>query len=270
MTPIQFLKSRNWKITLPSGKEILFPELATYSDKFFYLNAAGDGVVFVAPSNGGTTPNSKKSRCELREMRGDGTLASWATTSGTHSMEWEIAVNRLPVGKRHCVIGQIHGGDDDVTVVRLEDNTLWITDDDETHGYNIGPYQLGERIRLGFFVQNGIIRYAINGAPLPYTQTKKKSRCYFKVGAYSQKDTDPDQPDDDFAQVTLFSAQVCHDGVCSGNDLALPVDPPVDPPVPTDLAARVAALEALTFVLAADSQRHQRRFAALAAALAEK
>jgi hypothetical protein len=49
-----------------------------------------------------------------------------------------------------------------------------------------------------------------------------------------------------------------------------PVDPPVDPPVPTDLAARVAALEALTFVLAADSQRHQRRFAALAAALAEK
>jgi len=48
------------------------------------------------------------------------------------------------------------------------------------------------------------------------------------------------------------------------------VDPPVDPPVTTDLAARVAALEALTFVLAADSQRHQRRFAALAAALAEK
>lgn len=262
MNPMQFLNSQNWKITLPSGKEILFPELATYSDKFFYMNAAGSGVVFVAPSNGATTPNSKKSRCELREMRSDGKLASWSTTSGVHSMEWELAVNQLPVGKRHCVIGQIHGGDDDVTVIRLEDSTLWITDDDETHGYKLGEYQLGTRIRLGFFVQNGLIRYAYNGNPVAYTQAKKMRGCYFRVGAYSQKDADGKLPDDDLAHVTLFSVRVCHDGVCSGGASL----PPVDPPPTEDLAAAVAALQRQMDALAAAVAAQEKRWAALAAA----
>lgn len=262
MTPMQFLNSQNWKLTLPSGKEILFPALAAHSDKFFHMNDAGDGVIFIAPSNGGTTPNSRKSRCELREMRADGKLASWSTTSGVHSMEWEIAVHQLPVDKRHCVIGQIHGGDDDVTVVRLEDSTLWITDDDETHGYNLGPYQLGERIHLGFFVQNGVIRYAYNGNPVRYTQAKKKRNCYFKVGAYSQKDTDPALPDDDLAQVTLFSVVICHDGVCTGGSDG---PPPVDPP-DGDLAAAVAALQAEVAALRAWQAGQDARWAALAKA----
>jgi hypothetical protein len=85
----------NWKLTLPvdaSGKlqgkaaEVKQPMLSTYRSEWFYLNAAGDGYTFVAPTIGATTSSKTKNiRAEWRQMNGD-KLAAWSSTVGRNTM----------------------------------------------------------------------------------------------------------------------------------------------------------------------------------------
>lgn len=260
---------RNWKLTLPTGRdgkptEIKQPALATYTGPHFHINDTNDGVVFVAPADGFTTQNSRNPRSELREMTANGAInASWSSTVGAHSMEVELVVDEFQRGsKPHVVIAQIHDGKDDVCAFRLEGNVtgdrslgkLWITNGDTTHGHGVAEVRLGQRIRVGFHVQNGIIRFAFNGAPVAYEQKKAVTGCYFKTGCYNQSGGIVTRfPDGsaDFAQVTIYVLDVAH------SDVVKPVDPPVVGDDIAQLRAEVAALKADT----------ERRFAALKAAL---
>lgn len=262
--PMDVIASKNWKINIPlrGAPEIVQPKLATYSSEWFHLNEAGDGVVFHCPTNGGTTPNSKNPRSELREMRDDGNdEAEWNSSTGQHSMIVDLMVTELPAGsKPHCVLAQIHGGDgdDDLTVFRLEGNTsgdrnvgkLWITSGDNTHAHHAADIRLGTRYQLGFHVDNGTISYSYNGFAIPYKQTnKKKSGCYFKAGAYNQAGGVGDP--NGYAEVVLYAVQVCHNGVCEGRPpgvIIVPGEPPpVEPPTPgvdlTEALRRITALE---------------------------
>lgn len=267
MNPMQLLGG-NWKLTLPVGTpgkptEIKSPALATYLSEWFHPTADGDGVRFVAPTDGVTTKNSRNPRSELRELNADGTLAAWSSTEGVHSMEVELAVDALPIGSKPVVvIAQIHDANDDVTVFRFEGSTgdrsvgmLWITDGNNSHGCMVNMLRLGQRFRIGFFVQNGVIRYAFNGEPVDYEQRKAVTGCYFKTGSYCQSGGNVTKLRDgraDFASVIIYQLTVSHGGiVSSGDDIA-------------KLRADVAALEAALQRLAADTGR---RFAALKAAL---
>lgn len=272
MQPIDIIGA-NWKLTLPIGKpgkptEVKQPALATYTDAYFFPNVTGDGVTFVAPTDGVTTQNSKNPRSELREMEANGVVtASWSSTIGAHSMEVELTVDELPRGnKPHVVIAQIHDKNDDVCVFRLEGNVtgdrslgkLWITDGNSTHGYGVAEVRLGQRIQVGFHVQNGIIRFAFNGAPVPYEQKKAVTGCYFKAGCYNQSGGIVTRfPDGsaDFAQVTIYNLIVVH------SDVVKPVDPPLPPDV---FAARLAALESSFYKFVEESDK---RLAAIRAAL---
>lgn len=252
--PLDIIASSDWKLTLPlkNAPEIVQPKLALYTSEWFHLNSTGDGVVFMARTDGGTTPNSKNPRSELREMRDDGAdEAEWNSGSGAHSMVVDLMVTALPIGsKPHVVIAQIHDASDDMTAFRLEGSSLWITDGDATHGRLItNSYVLGTRILVGFHIDTGIVTYTFNGKPIPYTQIKKKAGCYFKTGAYNQAGgiiTKLPDGKADFAEVVIYSVQVCHDGVCEGN---APGAPPIDPPPPpddgdlADALRRIAALE---------------------------
>lgn len=282
--PMDVVASKNWKINIPlrGAPEIVQPKLATYSSEWFHLNEAGDGVVFYCPTNGGTTPNSKNPRSELREMRDDGAdEAEWSTSTGQHSMIIDLMVTELPAGtKPHVVIGQIHGGDDDLTVFRLEGNTsgdrnvgkLWITSGDNTHAHHAADIRLGTRHQLGFHVDNGTISYSYNGFAIPYKQTnKKKSSCYFKVGAYNQAGGVGDP--NGYAEVVLYSVQVCHNGVCEGRPpgvIIVPGEPPVEPPTTPDLAELRQQMNSLTLRIAATEQDLARLRAGLGAAALEK
>src|SRR5882757_390357 len=160
--PSQVLDLTNWKITLPTGSsgsptEILQPALASFADpNYFYANTAGNGVVFTAPCGGVTTSGSGYPRSELREMTSNGTaLASWSTTSGTHTMEITEAITHLPVVKPQVVAGQIHGASDDVLVCRLEGADLFF-DENGVHGPSMTTsYQLGTVFTVKFVAQNG-------------------------------------------------------------------------------------------------------------------
>lgn len=260
--PMDIIASKNWKINIPTSgaPEIVQPKLATYTSEWFHLNDAGDGVVFYCPTSGGTTPNSKNPRSELREMRDDGAdEAEWNSGSGTHSMVVDLMVTQLPAGsKLHCVIAQIHDSGDDMTVFRLEGSSLWITDGDKTHGHLVtGDYKLGTRIQIGFHINAGVVTYTFNGKTVPYTQTRKRSGCYFKTGAYNQAGGVGDPAGK--AEVVLYSVQVCHDGQCFGNAPGViivpgeppPTEPPTTPPA-NELAQQVAALVQRTTALEHD------------------
>jgi hypothetical protein len=88
--PGQLLDLTDWKLTLPTGQEgkpeeIVQPALSSFTDEFFRLNEARDGVVFTATAGGVTTSGSSYPRSELREMNGQ-ELASWSNTTGTHTL----------------------------------------------------------------------------------------------------------------------------------------------------------------------------------------
>lgn len=205
-----------WKLTLPvvvNGKvqEIPPPALSIYSDK--YWTPQPDGYLCRTWHGGGTTSGSSNPRTELRELNADGSLASWSTTKGTHTMTVVTQVNRLTKVKPHVVLAQIHDDQDDVTVWRLEGSKLYITKGDNPHAFQVRDnVALGEVLSLGFDVSAGVVRYRLGGQVLDYALTAKTSSCYFRCGLYLQSNpkTAPGESTDEYAEVVLHAATVVH------------------------------------------------------------
>jgi hypothetical protein len=226
--PSDVLDLSDWKVTLPIGgdedpTEILQPDLDSYShDPFFTVTEAGDAVQFRSPVNGVTTGGSSYPRSELREMEsGGGDEIEWSSTSGTHTMTVEEAFTHLPEEKPHLVGAQIHGGDDDVTALRLEGSELWITEGDETHHHLItDSYELGTVFEIKYVVSGGEIEVYYNGE-LQTTLEHSDSTNYFKTGAYTQANCENSSPcsDDNYGEVNIYGLDVTHgDGSGDGGD----------------------------------------------------
>ena len=223
--PSAVIDLTDWKLNIPVAgrngfsKEIVQPELNTYADDYFHVNAAGDAVVFRAHANGVTTKGSTYPRSELREMQNGGAdKASWSIASGggTHTMLITQAVTHLPTQKPHVVVGQIHDADDDVIVFRLENKKLFID-----HNGTAGPvltsnYQLGTKFTVKFVAGGGAVRCYYNGVYVesyPSTATG----CYFKAGMYTQSKTTEKGGREDkddanaYGEVEVFNVMVSHD-----------------------------------------------------------
>ncbi|WP_234347636.1 polysaccharide lyase family 7 protein [Streptomyces specialis] len=225
--PADVLDLSDWKVTLPIGDEedpteIFQPDLDSYShDPYFTVTDSGDAVRFRAPVNGVTTGGSSYPRSELREMEsGGGDEIEWSSTSGTHTMTVREAFTHLPEDKPHVVGAQIHGGDDDVTALRLEGSDLWITDGDTAHHHLVtDDYQLGTVLELTYVVSGGEIEVYVNGA-LETTLDHSDSTNYFKTGAYTQANCGNSSPcdDDNYGEVEIHALNVTHDGDSTGTD----------------------------------------------------
>ncbi len=218
--PAEVLDLSGWKVTLPIGDdedptEIFQPELDSYShDPFFTVTESGDAVRFRAPVNGVTTGGSSYPRSELREMEsGGGDEIEWSSTDGTHSMTVEGAFTHLPEDKPHLVAAQIHGGDDDVTVLRLEGSELWITEGDTSNHHLItDDYELGTLFEFRYVVSDGEIEVYFDGE-LETTIDHSDSTNYFKTGAYTQANCGNSSPcdEDNYGEVEIHSVSVTHD-----------------------------------------------------------
>ncbi|GAB4086295.1 polysaccharide lyase family 7 protein [Myceligenerans cantabricum] len=217
--PAQQLDLENWKVTLPTGSsssptEIKQPDLETFSvAPWFQVNARCTGVQFRAAVNGVTTSGSGYPRSELREMADGGTeQASWSATSGTHTMVFREAFNHLPEDKPHVVGAQIHDGDDDVTVFRLEGTSLYVTKGNDTHHKLItSDYQLNTVFEGKFVVSGGQIKVYYNGV-LQTTIAHTSSGNYFKAGGYTQANCGNSSPcsSSNYGQVSIYKLQVTH------------------------------------------------------------
>jgi len=221
--PGDVLDLKRWKLTLPvkgaDGKveEIPAADLTTFKDdKFFFVDADKNGVVFRTFHGGFTTSGSKNPRTELREMAGNGTeKAAWKGGSGTHTMTLTGQVNRLTRVKPHLVIAQIHGKDDDMTVFRVEGKKLWITDGDTAHGHLVtDDFRLGTRYSLKIEVSGGKTRYWYNGNEIDFTLPNNDSANYFKAGSYLQSNDDsaPGESTSEFAEAVIYELKVSHSG----------------------------------------------------------
>lgn len=211
--PSQILDTSNWKETLPIGSsesptEIKQAALQSYSiNPYFHPNETCDGVIFRAPIDSVTTSGSNYPRSELREMKTDGSPASWSTNSGNHSMFIDQAITAVPKNKKHIVAGQIHDAKDDVIVIRLEYPKLFI-DVNGKEGPTLDEnYELGKRFTVKFESSNNQIRIYYNGNKNPaYTMQKSGEGNYFKAGAYTQSNCSKEQDctSDNFGEVVIY------------------------------------------------------------------
>lgn len=217
--PADVLNLTNWKITLPTGPsesptEVKQPALDAFQVSPWFATADScRAVQFRAPVNGVTTSGSSYPRSELREMTNNGaSTASWSSTSGTHTLVVDGAFAALPAGKPHAVIAQIHDGDDDVTVFRLEGSNLYVTNGDTAHHKLVtSTYQLGTRFQAKFVVSGGQVRAYYNNT-LQTTINKSFSGAYFKAGAYTQANCTNSSPcsSNNYGQTLLYSVTATH------------------------------------------------------------
>lgn len=218
--PADVLDLSNWKVTLPVGDEeepteIEQPELATFAaDPWFVATEDCTGVRFRSSVDGVTTGGSSYPRSELREMTADGSeRAEWSTSDGTHTMVINEAITHLPNDKPHVVAGQIHGGDDDLTVFRLRGTELYVTNgDDSTYHLVTDDYVLGTPFEAKFVAHDGQIDAYYNGE-LETTIEADSSTAYFKVGAYTQANCDNSAPceDGNYGEVIVNDVTVTHE-----------------------------------------------------------
>jgi poly(beta-D-mannuronate) lyase len=220
--PGERLDLTNWKLTLPiaaeddpsSPREISQPELADFSmDPWFHLDVGGDAVVFRADAGGVTTSNSGYPRSELREMTDDGaSRASWSTASGTHTMTFTAAVTHLPEAKPHVVVGQIHDAEDDVVMVRLEGDHLFVEGGGDNLGDLDGAYVLGEPFTVRMVAEGGRIDVYYQDLTTPAVSVDRDvDGCYFKAGVYTQSNPDHGDAPDAYGEVSLSDLAVTHE-----------------------------------------------------------
>ncbi|MBV7697288.1 polysaccharide lyase family 7 protein [Streptomyces sp. TRM70350] len=217
--PSEVLDLTGWKLTLPTGEdedptEITQPELATFSAKpWFRVDRDCDAVRFRAAVNGVTTGGSSYPRAELREMTDDGEdEAAWSTTDGTHTLVVREAFTALPKDKPQVVGAQVHGGDDDVTVFRLDGSKLYITDgDDSRHHLVTDDYELGTEFEAKFVAGDGKIAVYYNGG-LETTISHDGDTNYFKAGAYTQANCGNSDPcsSRNYGEVRISSIEGSH------------------------------------------------------------
>jgi hypothetical protein len=206
--PWEMLNLGPWKLTLPIGSkgkptEIRQPTLNTWRDPdYFYVNGTNDGVVFRCPGTGVTTSNSGNPRTELREMTADGSdEADWSPASGTHTL---TIVQRIIAAPHPVVVGQVHGGDDDVCVFRYQGGILYATDDDDPTADSFGPLALNTPFTVQFVASGGQINMTLNGGA-PIVRSYSKGGCYFKAGCYNQSHGDAGT-----AEVVIHDLDLAH------------------------------------------------------------
>jgi hypothetical protein len=219
--PADVLDLSSWKLTLPVGsddddaEEIRQPDLESFTDdRFFTVTRGGTGVVFRAPAGGATTSGSDYPRSELREMDPGGTSeASWSSASGTHVMTMKQAITALPRRKAEVVAGQIHDADDDVVMVRLERQRLFVEADGEDVGVLDADYDLGTAFTIEMKANADGIEISYDTADIDGAKTVRYGEVgqgyYFKAGCYTQSNSSHDD-DDAHGEVVVYALDVKH------------------------------------------------------------
>lgn len=172
----------SWKLTLPCSKETL--EINKTIEPYYIIN--GDEIVFKCESNKGTTPNTKYSRCEYREMNKDGSKASW-TMNDDKELKFSFKLVEKPEKRPRIVVGQIHDSKDDVIELLIDftkGKPFYEVMHNTTHYGNIvDDFQLNKWYDVSIKVVKNKI---ISTCEKTITVESKAKGCYFKVGNYLQ------------------------------------------------------------------------------------
>jgi hypothetical protein len=226
---------KNWKLATPlwkpgidkhdvkhlkgGSREVKWDELATFEDKgndtsCFFVTDDGKGVVMRVHHGSPTTSGSWNPRSELQDM-----TAKWAGDKpGTHTLTVVGQVNRLTKTTKTVVLAQVHGKKDDVTVFRLEDTNLYVTEGDKVKHLVAKDFALGKRYTLKIEVKNGKTKYWYNNTQVGPVTDNSDSENFFKAGNYLQSNLHktsheyaPHEPTSEYSEVVLYSVEVSHE-----------------------------------------------------------
>lgn len=210
--PIEDIKDSNLPLTVRQ------PELGNFSfSPWFETNKESDGVIFRAPVNAPTTKNSDYPRSELRETEcGENKNKFWSSTNGTHSLYLDQAITATPKNKPDVVAGQIHGDDDDIVTIRLEDKKLYVARNKSDLCVLDDNYSLGKRFGVKFVIKDGLISIYYNDNPqFSCSLEKKVSKAYFKAGAYTQSNCKTEGKPElctskNYGEVVIYEISITH------------------------------------------------------------
>jgi hypothetical protein len=208
LKPSQVVDLRTWKIGLPTATEITNPKLEEYSDSTFQVVQA---VQFTVHCGDKAQEGSKYARSELREMNADGSLASWSSTSGTHTMALTQRITHLPVVKPSLVCGQIHNTTDYLILIELTGSALSVRYVDDVAGVLDANYQLGTQFDMKLVAADGYVDVFYNGVQKVH-QAMDRSGCYFKAGCYLQSSTSTGDEATAYGQVEISNLVISHTG----------------------------------------------------------
>ncbi len=208
-----------WKLTIPMddngdgvADEVTMPVLRLFEDPdFFFLSDNEESVIFRAKCGGPTTKNSKYPRSELREMKKGGTTkTSWGTNDGkVHNLTISAAINAVPDKKKHVVCAQIHDAEDDLLMVRLEGKKLFIERNKLEPVMLDDDYQLGTFFNLMIIADNGRIRALYERKQVMEWEVDRDG-LYFKVGCYTQSNTEKGDKPESYGETAFKSVFVTH------------------------------------------------------------
>jgi hypothetical protein len=196
--PGQNFNLANWELDLPTGSSgnidiITQPQLATFTDAYFYTDPNDGAMTFFCPENGVHTTNSSFPRSELRELNpgGDWPLTGTNIQTATLKVEDTLA---------HVAIGQIHignGGTPTSTKPLLElfyystgQITLLLETSPSGGGpeTNVTTVPLGQKFSYTIKTVGNALTIIVNGVTQNYTinSSYNSERFYFKAGDYLQ------------------------------------------------------------------------------------
>lgn len=137
--------------------------------------------------------------------------ASWSTSEGVHTMTITQAITAVPPAKPHVVAGQIHDADDDLIMIRLEDDRLFVEGGGDELGDLDPEYALGEVFTVRIEASGGTIDIYHDDLQTPAVSVDRDvGGCYFKAGAYTQSNLETGDDADAQGEVVIHDLQVVH------------------------------------------------------------
>lgn len=178
-----------WKLTLPDSSET---NEVTKSHTPFYIYS-DQGITFTCRSNSGTTPNTKYSRCELRELT-DGKSASWETGK-PHKLSFTFKIISKPAKRPRIVIGQIHDDKDDVIelLANFETGVYEVIHNTSHYGVLVPKLDLDKFYDVSISTSSKGITVTCSSKVVLVSTKKSLKNCYFKVGNYLQSQEKDDE-----------------------------------------------------------------------------
>lgn len=186
-----------------------------------YAEIRPDGAVrLTAHVGAATTPNSKKSRTEYRELDRDGReRAFWSSKRGEHYAWIRFAVRKLPTGRQRMCVLQAHAVSDDLGMILIDQGT----NVESTFGDTGRPGRLTSELELDRVYQammrlvredsQTLIHYYWDDMTSPAaTQAYSgDDQNYFKFGNYQQSEPKYDDVGET-AILDLYDCEIWHTG----------------------------------------------------------
>ena len=124
-------------------------------------------------------------------------------------MNASMAITATPPVKKHVVCAQIHDANDDLLMVRLEGEKLFIERNKIGDVMLDANYKLGTKFQIKIEASNGHVKLWYNEELKMDWQVSAKG-CYFKAGCYTQSNPSKGDKPESFGEVVIYKLEVSH------------------------------------------------------------